>query len=303
MARYLFPLLILLNLFGCRPSSKGTDVITMSVLRGPSAIAFADWLRNPPSIEGKHIHVRVMDSPDLVQAALIKGETDIAVLPLISAVNLYNKGIPIRLAGCPIWGTLFMVEKATPKNQSLYLFGQGTTPEIIARNYLDERQLDYPLNYAFRTAGEIAQAILAGKVDRAILSEPFLSIVLRKDSCLRISADLNRLSEKDSVGFPQTAIVYTPSLNGMRQELEKALREVCEKTTQAPRETIHVLEEQGIFAPGSLTPESIERCRIHYLSATEAHTSIREFLELIQHYEPKAIGGRLPDASFIPTTP
>ena len=66
------------------------------------------------------------------------------------------------------------------------------------------------------------------------------------------------------------------------------------------RKTIHSLEEHGIFAQGALTPESIERCKIHYLSAIEAKNAVMDFLRLIEQYEPKAVGGRLPDAGFIP---
>ena len=60
-----------------------------------------------------------------------------------------------------------------------------------------------------------------------------------------------------------------------------------------------ILESRNIFALGTLTPESIERCRINYLSTGEAKESILDFLRLIEQYEPKAIGGKLPDNGFI----
>ena len=87
-------------------------MIRVSVLRGPSAIAFAHWMKETPVIDGKPLSVRIIDSPDLMQATLIKGEADIAVLPMISAVNLYNKGIRYHLAGCPIWGTLYLAGRS-----------------------------------------------------------------------------------------------------------------------------------------------------------------------------------------------
>ena len=120
---------------------------------------------------------------------------------MINAANLYNKGIKIKLAGCPIWGTLYLVEKTPLKEPALYVFGNGTTPDILTRYYLGRQRSDYPLNYAFNTAGEITQGILAGKVNRAVLGEPFLSIALRKDSSLRITADLNHLTDSDTLGI------------------------------------------------------------------------------------------------------
>ena len=44
----------------------------------------------------------------------------------------------------------------------------------------------------------------------------------------------------------------------------------------------------------------IERCKIYYLSAIEAKDAVMGFLRLIEQYEPKAVGERLPDAGFIP---
>ena len=102
MKHLLFFILILL-LTGCQSSSN--KEIRAVVLRGPSVMAFAQWLEQPPVIEGKRVDVTVAESPDIVQAALIKGEAEIAVLPTISAANLYNKGVRLEMAGCPIWGT------------------------------------------------------------------------------------------------------------------------------------------------------------------------------------------------------
>ena len=172
MIKYIF-LLFILCCSGCRHAQTEDTVIKVSVLRGPSVIAFADWLENPPIIDNKKVQVKVVDSPDLAQALLIKQETDIAVLPMINAANLYNKGIKIKLAGCPIWGTLYLVEKTPLKEPALYVFGNGTTPDILTRYYLGRQRLDYPLNYAFNTAGEITQGILAGKVNRAVSKHRF----------------------------------------------------------------------------------------------------------------------------------
>ena len=84
-----FRCLCLLFILCCCNSKPKTDagMIRVSVLRGPSAIAFAHWMKETPVIDGKPLSVRIIDSPDLMQATLIKGEADIAVLPMISAVN------------------------------------------------------------------------------------------------------------------------------------------------------------------------------------------------------------------------
>lgn len=298
MKHLLFILILLLT--GCQSSSD--KEIRAVVLRGPSVMAFAQWLEQPPVIEGKRVAVTVAESPDIVQAALIKGEADIAVLPTISAANLYNKGVRLEMAGCPIWGTLYLVGRTGSNDSTIHIFGRGTTPDILTRHYLSNEGQQPPLNYVFQTAGEITQGLMAKKINRAVVSEPFLTIALRKDTTLQIIADLNRAGTS-GMGFAQTAIVITPGLAASRDTLDSLLAESCRFANERPEEAIRILEDKKLFAPGMLTPEAIRRCRLDYKSSQEAQAEIDTFLRLIFQYEPKAIGGQLPDARFFTSRP
>ena len=82
-------------------------MLHVAVLRGPSVIAFAKMMEDSPEIEGKRLSVDIVDSPELMQALLIKGKADLAALPMINAANLYNKGLKYSLLGCPVWGNLY----------------------------------------------------------------------------------------------------------------------------------------------------------------------------------------------------
>lgn len=294
--------LLLLVLCSCN-NNKENDVIHVSVLRGPSVIAFAKMIEDSPEIEGKRLSINIVDSPEQMQALLIKGETELAALPMINAANLYNKGLKYSLLGCPVWGNLYIVNKKGNNNQlsetnTLHIFGAGTTPDILTRYYLQQKRLSYSLNYSFATPLEITQGLLSGQIHRAVLAEPFLSVALKKDSTIYIESNLNN-PDSTSPGFAQTAIVCTPSLSNKRILLDSLLNESCQFVLDHPKQAIHILEKRNIFTQGSLTPESIERCRIKYLPAEETKESILDFLRLIEQYEPKAIGGKLPDNAFI----
>lgn len=281
---------------GCRKGKRNDLLLKVSVLRGPSAIAFAEWISDSPQLNGRRLSIEIVDSPDKIQASLIKGETDVAVLPMISAANLYNKGISYRLAGCPIWGTLYLVTRGAP--QSIHLFAAGTTPDILARHYLCQHKLTYPLLYTFSTPSEMLQGMAAGKVKTAVLSEPFLSKALQNDRTLTIWADLNQ-SGDSLPGFAQTAVVYRPALQNVKGALDSLLQSTCLYAAQRPQEAIRLLEAHGVFPAGMLTPASIERCKIQYVPALQAEKDVYSFLELILRYEPEAIGGKLPAREFI----
>lgn len=297
-----FSLIVVIGvlLSGCSFTKKETDTIRVAVLRGPSSIAFAQWMDTPPALGGRSFQIEVKDSPEQILALLIREDVDIAVIPMITAANLYNKGVTYPLAGCPLWGTLFIVGKEPI--QTLHLFGAGTTPDILARYYLAEKGIPCDLNYTFSTATEITQALLADRVEAAVLSEPFVSFVLRQDSRIHLLADLND-PKNDGLGLAQTAVVFHHSLADKRTDLDRLLQETCDFSAQQPKRVIEILEEKGVFKPGMLTEESISRSKIKYIPAQESTEAIQSFLQLIQTYEPKALGGFMPDKGFISGKP
>ena len=149
----------------------------------------------------------------------------------------------------------------------------------------------------YYTLHKIMQGLLAGKVDYAVLGEPFLSIALRKDSTLQILADLNK-PDSASLGFAQTAILYVPTLKKSKETIDSLLNTSCRFAVEQPEQAICILEKENIFTFGMLTPESIERCKIDYKTVSEAQENILHFLQLIEQYEPKALGGKMPDEQF-----
>jgi NitT/TauT family transport system substrate-binding protein len=144
--------------------------------------------------------------------------------------------------------------------------------------------------------------MLANRVEAAVLSEPFVSFVLRQDSSFHLLADLNNPGN-DALGFAQTAVVFHPSLLDKRVDIDRLLQETCDFSVQYPERVIEILEEKGLFKKGMLTKESIIRSKINYISAQEATEEIHSFLQLIQLYEPKALGGFIPDEAFISGKP
>lgn len=303
--RLCFFLILLASCTGS-PNKTNPETIRMGVLRGPSAVAFARLMSDTAQLNGRTLILRIIDSPQLMQAQWIKGETDIAVLPMTSAANLYNKRINLRLSACPVWGTLYLVSR-TPlaETKTVYLFGRGTTPDILTRYYMDKNHFpvtETTFNYSFSTPREIMQALLARKVHTAVLSEPFLSMALKKDTSLHIAANLNSPDGKGN-GFPQTAIVIQPELLPLQLPLDSILQASCRFATENPQEAIRIAEEHEIFPAGFLTEEGIKRCMIAYQPAGPVRDEVNRFLQLIYQYEPRAIGNRIPDSLFIAGQP
>lgn len=277
-------------------SKKQDDIIYVSALRGPTAIALAGWIDRPPLIAGKTVVVKIVDSPEQIQAMLIKGETDIAALPMISAVNLYNKGVTrYTLAGCPVWGNLYWIGHTNAGQ--LHVFGAGTTPDILTRYYMDLEGRNFTLDYSLTTASEITRGFLSGKVKAAVLAEPFVDAVMKRDSSLLQLADLNN-PDAHTPGFAETAIVINKELIPQRSTIDSLLHVSCQLATDRPQSVIQIMETHDVFPFGLLSIASLKRSNIFYKTALDAEKEIKAFLHIIQKYEPKAIGGDLPDDSF-----
>lgn len=122
-------------------------------------------------------------------------------------------------------------------------------------------------------------------------------MALKKDSTVRLVADLNR-PDPDAQGFAQTAIVLSERGMQMQPALDSLLRASCRFAVEQPDQAIRILEEKGIFAKGMLTESSIHRCRIDYVPACRAKEAVQNLLTIILAYEPKALGGKLPDDTF-----
>lgn len=286
--RNLWFILLFILLTGCKSPSDNDKALQVAVLRGPSAIAFAEWMsQDSPKIDGRIIKIHILDSPEQMQAAIIKGEADIAALPLISAVNLQHKGVPYEMLGCPIWGTLYIVGKDTLNSQQMInVFGSGTTPDILTQYFLRKKHLNCELNRTLPTSNAMMMSILVGKTKTAVLSEPFVSMLLNKDTTFHIIADLNN----QPFGFPQTAVLCKKQLHSQSATIDSLLHKSCLFANEQPEAAIQILENRGIFKSGMLTPTGIDRCMIYFKTTLEASSDIEQFLGIVRQINPEAIG-------------
>jgi len=93
--------LLVVLLLSC--SKKPSDTIRIGVLEGPSAVSFIQLIDQPTLIEDKKIEIIIKSEPLQIQALMMQGELDFAILPTVMAANLYNKGLGYRMVACPIW--------------------------------------------------------------------------------------------------------------------------------------------------------------------------------------------------------
>jgi NitT/TauT family transport system substrate-binding protein len=249
-----------------------------------------------------------------IQALMMQNKLDFAVLPTVMAANLYNKGVDYRLLAIPIWGTLYLASNDSSvqsiselKNQTIHVFGQGATADILLQKYLHNNNMQkVKIDYSYNSNQEIAMALLHKKIRNAVVSEPQMSVLLSKDTSIQILSEIT-CEDRDSVLnkniFAQTAFLVNNRLSSdykdLIQAVSTAYAESCAYTNQHTDETAKLLLKLGYYPDLITAFRSIPLCNIQYVPASEIKYEITRYLNIFYTAEPKSVGGKMPDNDFI----
>lgn len=296
------------------PGSEVTEV-RVAALKGPTGIGMARLLESQPSFgTALRWSYALLPSPQELVARVASREVDVAVLPANTAAKLYTDGPKYRMAAVVGWGVLYVVSRnpairgwADLRGRELLCVGKGATPDYLTRFLLDRHGLeadgDVRLNFAFGQE-QVAQLLVAGRAEVAVLPEPFVSLVLSKSTDARIVLDLQKewsLAIGGGDPYPISVVVIGPRL------LERD-PEAVERFLAAYEESIrwanaNVAEAAALVGRLEIMAEevarlSIPRCNLDFVRGDAARAAMEAYLKVLMGYDATAVGSRLPDASF-----
>lgn len=306
-------IIVLTGIFFVSCSGKSPEAIRIGVLDGPSAVSFIQLIDQPPVIEGKKVEIIIKSEPQQIQALMMQGKLDFAVLPTVMAVNLYNKGVHYRMVACPIWGTLYVLTN-TPatkitdlKNQTISLFGQGSTSDVLLQRLIQQNSVgNVRTNYTLSTNSDIAQALKLKKIKFGVVSEPLVSKLMAQDSTIHIVTKLTceefLLNTFKNV-FVQTSFLVSDRFTDLNPTLvapvSKAYSESCNFLNEQPGKAAKLLVKHKISPDSAIAKKTIPLCNINYVSSFAIAQEIDSYLRIFYSFNPKSIGGKMPDKDFI----
>jgi NitT/TauT family transport system substrate-binding protein len=309
--------LTILAFASCRSGAREDGYFDILALKGPSSVGMVYLIDSPGVVNGRPVRIRMMDEPMQARAVIMKEKPDLAVLPLNMAAILYNKGLPYQVAAIPVWGTLYLCGTDTAirtwsdlKDRKINLMGRGATPDIITHYLLGLEGLDpdrdLVIDYAFPSPADLANAMIAGIVQLAVLSEPMFSMAQSRNPEIRLILDFSAewaSWHPDTPGMPQTAIMVHRRMirehpDDYREVLER-WRLSSEAVNSDPFAAAGPVIRHRILPDTAATVLSIPRSNLAFIPAGEAKSAINRYLSVLLKFSPDAIGRQMPDEGFI----
>lgn len=294
-----------------------TRTVTVGTLKGPTSIGMIQMIEEAPVLnENVDVQYEIIPSPDVLIAKMLSGEIDIATVPTNAAAIVYNKGLDYRLAATTIWGVMYGVGTdasigtiADLKGKDVYSVGKGVTPDVVARYLLQEEGIDPETEVQFQYGTpptELAQLMVAGKVDLAILPEPFVTMVTMQNQDMKVLFDI-QASFNSKVGngeqsLAQTCVVVKGALADEEPDFVNAFLKGYEQSVkwvnENPADASVLVEKHGVLPKAKIAELAIPRLNMEYVSAEDSSEAVGAYLQVLYDFSPETIGGQMPDEGF-----
>lgn len=280
---------------------------------GSPAISLLQMMDVKEKSDSSTVHFEIMTSTEALKSKIISEEADAAIVPTNLASVLYNKGIDYKIAATGIWGNLYLVANKEIALEELgdteiVAFGQSLTPDILLRYLLKEKGIDVEqLNIRYvGGASEVAPLFLTDQAEIALVPEPMLSKIKMKKKDAAVIMDLQSMYKEvtgSELSYPQASLIVKGKLIEERPDVVNNLVQSYENSINylhSNSEEAAVLGEskEEIGLSKGIILSSLPGSNISFASAQDAKESINRYLSILMEFNPKTIGGKLPDEHF-----
>ena len=292
------------------------EPIRVGLLNGPTCIPAAYMMEN-----NKDITFEKFADPQALLPKLIKKEMDVGFMPVNVAAKVYNSGNKSLLL-CAVTGlgnlSLITTDSSIKrfsdlKGKTVYVAGQGATPEYMLRYILEENKISYStdgssadvqLDFSIPTA-QIAAQLISGKIKYAVVPEPFATIAEQKSSSVTAALDLQKeyldLSGEKEI-YPLSVMVVRADFAKENPEVLEAFLKDYEKsaywTVSNPAEAGKFSEKNGLGLAAGVVKNAIPVSNYTYVPAHNYIKQIEAMLSIFLKCDKTSIGGKLPEKDF-----
>ena len=286
-------------------------VINIGLLKGPTGMGAAVLLENDELGTARaDYNLTLAGAPDVLQAALINGELDIAALPtnVAAVLNKKTEG-KVQILAVNTLGVIYLMSNnesvktlADLSGKTILSAGQGTTTEYVLNYILAENGLtDVTVEYASEHAEVITKAV-AGGYDVVLLPEPFVTQMKSKDAGFAVAIDLT--AEWKALGGGELTMgciaIRTEFAANNPEAVSAFLTDYEDSVTQVTGdpEAAGAIIEKFDIAAAAIASKAIPGCNIVLMTGEEMKTNVSAYLGVLHSSNPQSVGGQLPAEDF-----
>lgn len=290
--------------------------ITIATLAGPSSIPLLYMKENTTKIAG--YTVLWQDCTDAKQELpkLLNGEVDIGFLPPNISAKVFNQTGKITNLGVCGNGMVYLITKdenltalSQLKGKKIAVAGMGATPDYLFKYILQNNDIaldTVDLDFSIPNA-QIAAMLLTGKVDYAVVPEPFATVACKKDPQVRRAFDLQQEYAniaKTTGDFPMTLMVGTQSFTSDKSSAKviKALQQEYDKaqkwTKEHCKEAALLSQKYGLSLSSTVVESAIPNAAFVYETPLASRKRLEAFLSVFMQFDSTSVGEKLPGDAF-----
>ncbi|MDO5014839.1 MAG: PhnD/SsuA/transferrin family substrate-binding protein [Clostridia bacterium] len=326
---FLLSVVLIFGLFGCakktlknpKPTGKKVKIAT---LQGPTGMGMAYLLDSADKKETLNDYEYIVSAaPDELTGKIVSGELDMAALPTNAAAALYNKSNgKVKLLALNTNSVLYILSKDSSiktlkdlKGKTVYVSGQGATPEFIFNFLLMENGLkpgeDVKLDFTYSTHSDLVAFAASGKADVVLLPEPSVTALLLKNKDMKVVVSLEDIwnetvkdtSYKDSK-ITMGCIAVNAAFAEENPDAVKAFLYEYEKSVNKVKDeknfdtSAEIIAKVGIVPAAGIAKSALPRSNITFKTGEEMKKEVEGFYKVLFEAQPKSVGGKLPNADF-----
>lgn len=284
-------------------------------LNGPSSMGMIKLFEEKPSFGENVIPTFTnVSQPDEIIGKLVTGEIDIAAVPTNVASIIYNKTEGnYKLAAVNTLGVLYiMTAEGTEINnledlrgKTIGASGLGSVPEYVLNHVLKENGIDpendVTIDFSLSHA-DLAQGIISGKIEIALLPQPFVTMVtMSSDAKIAISMQ-DEWSKIEDADLAMGCIIVRADLIESRPEVVNSFLSAYKKSVnwvnENPIDAGVLIEKFEVLPKAKMAELAIPNSNIVFFEGDDAKAQMEGILKVLFDFNPKSIGGKLPDEKF-----
>lgn len=296
-------------------TTKEAKTINMIVPDGLPAVALSKFMTDTKKIDNVTINASIEKTTEALSTSIMKGEPDVAVVPSNLAAQAYNKKVGYKILGTVGWGSMYLVstdpavkQLSDIKSKEVYSLGKGLTPDIAFKSVLKQNNIDADKDVSITyvsAASELPPVVIGGKAKLAVIPEPALTAVKAKKKDLNVICNLNDEWKKildSGYGFPQSTLIVKESLLKNDKEFINKLADSTKenvKWVNDNKDKVGAMSEKlGVTVKAGIVAKALEDANLDFVNIKDSEKVYIKYFEELNKYQPKIIGGKVPDAKI-----